>query len=312
MSRPPMLLATALTALLLGACGASSDATAEVDGLSPTTMAAAPPASPMAVDADVLPDGAGGPAPVQPYSGVAPPPARAGGVVLRILAEGEVSLDGQLSLPAMERDMVYLMARVETEAGAPVAGAEIEIVSRNGTLVLLDDTHSDEYGYAAFTLYAARAGTDTLTLSAAGVSTDFSLEVIALDASPWLEGLQGEGITRWSALRDVELSFEEAAVSARFGDSVRALEGKRVRLAGYMMPLSADMQQTHFLISASPPDCFFHVPGGPTTIAEVQTLPAGVAMTMEPLVVEGVLRLLSRSEQGIVFRVEEATARAVR
>lgn len=249
-----------------------------------------------------------GPAPVQPYQGVALPPVHGGGVVLRVLAEGEVGLEGELTLPAMERDMVYLMARVETEAGAPVAGAGISIVSRAGNQVLLDDTHSDEYGYAAFTIYAAHAGADTLTLSAAGISTDFTLEVMTLDTSPWLQGLQGDGITRWSALRDVDLRFEDYAVAADFGASVRALDGTRVRLAGYMMPLSADMRQTHFLISASPPDCFFHVPGGPTTIAEVTTVAAGVAMTMEPLTVEGTLRLVERSGQGLLFRLEDATA----
>jgi hypothetical protein len=290
------LLLTSIAVLLLSACSRDGGETEAAKRDAETTP----------VIRDVASSGSGRPAPPLEFIGQAAPPVSSGGVVLRVLAEGEVSTEGQLTLPAMERDMVYLMARVETEAGAPIPDATIEVTSRAGNQILLDEDTTDEYGYAAFTIYAARSGKDTLTLSAAGVSTDFLLDVMTLDQSPWLEGLQGDGITAWSRLRDANLRFEETQVVADFGDEIAEMEGKSIKLAGYMMPMSADMQQTTFLLSASPPNCFFHVPGGPTTIAMVETGASGVMMTMEPLVIEGKLELVRRSEQGILYRLIEA------
>lgn len=247
------------------------------------------------------------PAPTMPYRGEAAPAVSGNGVVLRVLAEGEISAEGELTMPAMEQDMVYLMARVETEAGAPVANARITVTSERGNHILLDDATTDEYGYAAFTIYVAQAGIDRLTLAAEGVETDFRIDAMRLEASPWLEGIQGDGVTAWTQLRDAQVRFEDDVVAADFGESVATLEGETVRLAGYMMPMTAETGQKTFLLSASPPNCFYHMPGGPTTVVLVHAAKdASIPMSMDPLVVEGRLRLKSRSERGMLYELEGA------
>jgi len=82
-----------------------------------------------------------------------------------------------------------------------------------------------------------------------------------------------------------------------------------VSLAGYMMPMTPAMRQTAFLHSASPPSCFFHPPGGPTTIVLVETsvLPTAPApMTMGPLVLRGRLALVRESQVWTLYRLTEA------
>jgi len=82
-----------------------------------------------------------------------------------------------------------------------------------------------------------------------------------------------------------------------------------VSLAGYMMPMTPAMRQTALLLSASPPSCFFHSPGGPTTIVMLETsvLPTAPApMTMGPLVLRGRLALVQESQDWTLYRLTEA------
>lgn len=73
------------------------------------------------------------------------------------------------------------------------------------------------------------------------------------------------------------------------------------------MPLTPDPRQAEFLLSASPPNCFFHPPGDPTTLILVETDPrTPVPSTQDPLVVEGVLELVRESEYALVYRLREA------
>lgn len=295
-----------------GAAGPEADApeqrARDAASRSPADTVMAPPAASSPAQGDLPEAGSdGGPAPVVPFQGEAAPPAIQDGVVLRVLAEGHITPDGTMTMPAMEQDLVYLMARVETESGRPIAGESIKVTTDSKSQILLDDQVTDDYGYAAFTLYVREPGLAQFTLSAKGVETRFRVDVMSLEESPWLQGIQGEGITPWAALRDVDVRFGDSTLQTTFGDGVAALDGQRVKLSGYMMPMTPDMQQSVFLLSASPPQCFFHTPGGPTTIALVETHPdRTVGMTMDPLVVEGKLELVRDSDQGLVYRLVEA------
>lgn len=309
--RIPCALCLAGAALFLGACASEDAGSAAENGLSAEEMAAEPPrdrqAGASAPSQTAEPAGQDGPAPVLPFEGDAAPAARGNGVVLRLLAEGHIAPDATMTMSAMEQDLVYLTARVETEDGRAIADEEITVRTDSNAQILLDMARTDDYGYAAFTLFMREPGLAQFTLSAKGVETDFRVDAMSLEESPWLRGIQGEGITPWATLGNVDARFEDEALQTDFGDDIAALDGQRVKLAGYMMPISPDQRQTQFLISASPPDCFFHMPGGPTTLALVETDPErGIAMTMDPLTVEGRLRLERRAEDGVVYRLEDA------
>jgi len=252
-----------------------------------------------------------GPAPVIPFEGEAIPPTVLDGLVLRILAEGHLQPDGSMALPAMEQDLVFLMARLETEEGVPVSGAEVRVTTPSGNQVLLDHPDTDLYGYASFTLFLSEPGRAEFTVAAFGLENRFTVDAMRLEESPWLQGIQGAGITPWSRLRDARIHFGEDVFTGRirteFGPEVESLEGEWIRLAGYMMPMTMDARQTEFLLSASPPYCFFHPPGGPTTLVLVETDPrTPLASTQDPVVVEGILELVRESEYALVYRLGEA------
>jgi len=252
-----------------------------------------------------------GPADVVPFEGEALPPTIGDGMVLRVLAEGHLQPDGRMMLPAMEQDLVFLVVHLETERGVPIELAPVEVSTTSGNQVLLDQPETDRYGYAAFTLYLSEPGRAEFTVKAFGLENRFEVDAMRLEESPWLQGLQGADIIPWSELRDVRIRFSGEGFTGRiqtdFGTEIEALEGRRIRLSGYMLPMTPDPRQTAFVLSASPPNCFFHPPGGPTTLILVETAPnTPVPSTQAPIVVEGRLELVRESEYALVYMLEDA------
>lgn len=91
-----------------------------------------------------------------------------------------------------------------------------------------------------------------------------------------------------------------------FPPAVRALDGKRVRVAGWMMPLENAARQRHFVLLAYPPGCPFHFHAGPTQFIEVKADTAFPVDIENAIVVEGVLELTGQDESGIFYRLKAA------
>lgn len=225
--------------------------------------------------------------------------------VLEILSEGGQMRGGVLMVDAYERDRLYLGVALETEAGQPIAGEALGVTATGDAHVLLRQARTDGDGYSEFELLVGQAGQQTVTVTAAGVSQSFTLNVLPNDFDQWLGDLPQAGLTRWGTLMETSVVPGDQGLEARFPPAVRALAGQRIRVAGFMLPLDPTPGQTHFLLSASPPNCFFHVPGGPSTVIEVFA-DKPVPGSFDPLVVEGRLELIEVSEQGILFRLQAA------
>ena len=71
-----------------------------------------------------------------------------------------------------------------------------------------------------------------------------------------------------------------------------------------MMPLEPGDKQHHFLLSSVPTSCNFCVPAGPEGLIEVRTKQA-VRYSLEPVVVEGILAVLSDDPYGMYYRVTD-------
>ncbi len=115
---------------------------------------------------------------------------------------------------------------------------------------------------------------------------------------------------RWDTLAEVD--WEETVVDGfttytpQFTEDVEALNGQTVKLSGFMIPLDFSEMQTNFLISAFPGDgCYFHMPGGPNSIAEIQA-EEGVEFTYDTVEVEGKFVVLKDDPYGLLYRVVEA------
>ena len=114
-------------------------------------------------------------------------------------------------------------------------------------------------------------------------------------------------VVPWSVLTAVKPQYkhEVRRMVPVFPAQVQAMHGTRVRILGYMMPLTPGAQQSHFLVSSVPLTCSFCVPGGPESMVEVRTK-APVKYVMEGVVVEGPLQVLPDDPQGLYYRMNDA------
>jgi len=109
--------------------------------------------------------------------------------------------------------------------------------------------------------------------------------------------LSQQSIT-WDQLTDVKFSKKYDAtlgielLTASFGESVKALDGKEIIIKGYIIPL--DPLGTQYVISRNPmASCFFCGGSGPETVAELRLHPKSIRRyaTDELLSFKGVLKL---------------------
>jgi uncharacterized protein len=93
-----------------------------------------------------------------------------------------------------------------------------------------------------------------------------------------------------------------------FPPNVRALAGRRITVAGYMMPLENGATQRHFVLMAYPPGCPFHFHAMPNQFIEVYADTPVRLNEADATIVSGVLELTGEDESGVFFRLRGARA----
>lgn len=91
-----------------------------------------------------------------------------------------------------------------------------------------------------------------------------------------------------------------------FTAQVKALEGKRIKVAGWMMPLDAGAKQKRFVLLGYPPGCPFHFHAAPNQFIEVIAETPFPTNETKVFVVSGVLELTGYDESGIFYRLRAA------
>jgi hypothetical protein len=112
-------------------------------------------------------------------------------------------------------------------------------------------------------------------------------------------------VVSWKLLAQVELVKVKDRYQPQFSSGVAALDAKEVKIQGFMMPLEMGDKQSHFILSATPQDCSFCMPGGPESLVEVKTkspMTYGVA----PVVLTGKLAVLKNDPTGVFYRLTDA------
>lgn len=109
----------------------------------------------------------------------------------------------------------------------------------------------------------------------------------------------------WQALLEVSYEVAEGRVVPVFPDDVQALDGRRLRLTGFMVPLEQRKQQTHFLLSFYPPSCGYCVGGGPTSLVEVFSAEP-VEFSYDSVSLSGTFALVPDGAEGVFYRLMEA------
>lgn len=147
---------------------------------------------------------------------------------------------------------------------------------------------------------------------AAAEPPDYKAGRVAEDV--WKPAATPKGGMSWRALEatgETTRTDKEGFIISKpkFTPQVKALAGKRIKVAGWMMPLTAGKTQKHFVLLGYPPGCPFHFHAAPNQFIEVYAdipFPTSEARVMT---VTGVLELTGYDESGIFYRLRQARPR---
>lgn len=132
------------------------------------------------------------------------------------------------------------------------------------------------------------------------------------DGETWRPAATPKGGVSWQLLESTKVvdRTEKGIIYSKpqFAPSVKALSGKEIRVAGWMMPLESGAHQKHFVLLAYPPGCPFHMHAMPNQFIEVRASTAVPVNDMRAITLIGTLRLTGEDESGIFYRLENARA----
>ncbi|MDX5428386.1 MAG: DUF3299 domain-containing protein [Bacteroidota bacterium] len=115
----------------------------------------------------------------------------------------------------------------------------------------------------------------------------------------------------WRKLSEVTLkeayqrNDEIWRLSPTFPESLKSLDGKKVRITGYIIPL--DVEGVHFALSAFPfSSCFFCGGAGPETVISIEFADRPREYKVDEVVtLEGILHLGLRKGQDFIYYLEK-------
>jgi hypothetical protein len=91
-----------------------------------------------------------------------------------------------------------------------------------------------------------------------------------------------------------------------FSADVKKLDGQRISIKGYIIPVEGYRSHKEFIFSAFPYNmCFFCGGAGPETVMEVKTKQP-VKYTTEPIILRGTLRLNDSDINRLMYWLEDA------
>ncbi|WP_332824374.1 DUF3299 domain-containing protein [Ramlibacter sp.] len=114
-----------------------------------------------------------------------------------------------------------------------------------------------------------------------------------------------KGAVPWSLLSKTAIRKIDGKLGPDFPAPLKPLNGKTVKLQGYILPLEAGQTHKRFLLSAWSPSCPFCLTAGPEAMIEVKAR-KDVKYSLDPVVVQGRLELLADDPSGMFFRLVDA------
>lgn len=228
----------------------------------------------------------------------------------------------QLSVPSLagwgtlsevrlsQGESLELLATLEHQTGEPMAEKPLYLYSQQGNFFTKNQLTTSHNGQASSVLLATVTGRDEVTISYQD-GLHARLTVVVTEAQSMLptdpsvpELPDLPDVISWKMLAQVEYS-NDVSEPPVFAEQVQALHGQEVKVQGFMMPLDNAADQSHFILSVYPPSCFYCLPAGPEGIIEVFSNDA-IDFSFDPLLLSGILNVLTDDEMGIFYRIENA------
>ncbi len=125
--------------------------------------------------------------------------------------------------------------------------------------------------------------------------------------SAWSQ-TSGSGATQaitWESMALAKGKPKDKKSSVEFPVALSGLNGKQVKVRGFMVPLEAKPAQVHFLLTSTPQDCEFCIEGGPSSYMEVKSS-VPLKFSTQPLNLVGRFLLLKDDPSGVYYRLVDA------
>lgn len=97
----------------------------------------------------------------------------------------------------------------------------------------------------------------------------------------------------------------DASYIINFAPEVKAMDGKKVTISGFMLPLEPKDKFSHFLLSKNAPTCAYCPPGEPNQIVEVFSSKP-LSWKEDVVTISGRLILMHDNKKGIFFQIKDA------
>ena len=119
-----------------------------------------------------------------------------------------------------------------------------------------------------------------------------------------------DGTVGWDVLGAMEITAETIAplrtrFTTDFNDEVKALDGERVQVMGFIYPLEGGLAHDHFLLTAWPRSCPFCLPAGPSQMVEIFA-PDPIGFTEGAVLIAGTFQVLEDDPTGLYYRIADA------
>jgi hypothetical protein len=111
----------------------------------------------------------------------------------------------------------------------------------------------------------------------------------------------------WGLLNETQVvaDMKKGELRATFSPSLLARRSKRLKVVGFILPLEPTSLSAHFSLVRRNTGCPFCPPNAPTEAVEIFAK-SPVRYTGEELAMEGDLKLVAASDQGLFFRLQNA------
>jgi hypothetical protein len=134
---------------------------------------------------------------------------------------------------------------------------------------------------------------------------------VPVQADVWQPASTPRGGVSWATLeatREITREDSQGYIVSRpeFTARLRALEGRRIKVAGWMDVFEPGRQQRHFILLGYPPGCPFHWHATPTQFIEIMASTPFTVNQQRAITITGVLELTGEDESGIFYRLKDA------
>lgn len=165
------------------------------------------------------------------------------------------------------------------------------------------------------TAFAALFGAALMTASTANALEEFvwgpnDRDLRALDVMKEMFPEGPAGTLPWTTIgrakeKMVEVNGQSVPMPA-FDPEMIALNGKDVKVIGFMLPIEATMEQKKFMLSPLPVDCPYCLPAGPNLLIQVE-MKDTIRYNYDPVLISGRLELQDENgEEGLFYKLTGA------